>query len=525
MRLQDASIHGRVGQTVGGQWRLDALIGSGGTAAVYAATRADGTRGAVKILHAHITHDPEIRERLLREVSAANAIEHEGAVRVLAHGQDGDLIFIVMELLEGAPLSELAKEHGPMAPDVVLGYLEQALDVLAAAHDKSIVHRDFKPDNLFLTNRGRLKVLDFGLARRLEDAPGDFKTQTGMALGTLPYMAPEQALGRRAEVDGRTDLFAVGATAFRLLTGRRVHTADSEAELLVLMATKPAPSLGDVAPAVPAGMRAIVDVALAFSRDARYPDARTMLGDVRAVRAGLAPPFASARLAADCEMTRVDRVAPSVSGAGVAAVTTERAGLSLAPPRASDAAARRRMSRRGAWVVAALVMLCLGGATAAATLVGRTENPSAEEARPAPQLRGPAEPEPVKAVAPSAAMPESDPSRVADSSPSPDAVTSTRAGAHPTAGTPEASSFTPAASSEGAPAPASTPEAVSSAAAAAPAPSAAKTAGLVANSAPAPSSSPRASSSEEATAGGERPLEHGKGRGKSGRPRGRRPRR
>ncbi|HEX9621768.1 MAG TPA: protein kinase [Polyangiaceae bacterium] len=395
MEVQGAPVPSRVGQTVGGVWRLDALLGCGGTAAVYAASQADGMRGAVKILHHHIAHRPEIRERLLREVYAANAIEHPGAVRVLAHGQDADSVFIVMELLEGVPLSELAKRSGTMAPGVVLDYLEQALDVLAAAHDKNFVHRDLKPDNLFVTNEGKLKVLDFGLARRLEDAPGDFKTQTGMALGTLPYMAPEQALGRRAEVDGRADLFALGATAFRLLSGRRIHAAEGEAELLVMMATKPAPPLGDVAPGVPVEVRAVVDLALAFSKDARYPDARTMLDDVREARAGRVPPFAGARHAADLEMTRVDRAAPSLNGAGVVTATVERNAASVAPPVVAQASVRPKRSRR-LWLVAVLAFLCIGGAVAAATLIrsgamqgdaapaAATEEPNSPRSRAAP---------------------------------------------------------------------------------------------------------------------------------------------
>jgi serine/threonine-protein kinase len=141
--------------------------------------------------------------------------------------------------------------------------------------------------------------------------PNDHKTKSGVALGTLPYMAPEQALGRRSEIDGRVDVFAVGATMFRILSGRRIHVADSEAELLMAMASRPAPALSSVAPELQRDLCAVVDLALAFSREARYPDARTMQTDVRALRQGAPPPFARARLAARDQATRVDVAAPS----------------------------------------------------------------------------------------------------------------------------------------------------------------------------------------------------------------------
>jgi serine/threonine-protein kinase len=158
----------------------------------------------------------------------------------------------------------------------------------------------------------------------LEGVPGGHQTRTGVALGTLAYMAPEQALGRRGEIDGRVDVFALGATMFRVLAGRRVHEAESEAELLMAMASRPAPPLGSVAPGTPPGICAIVDLSLAFARDARYPDARTMLSDVQAVRHGANPPFASARLAYRDERTRAEAAAPGASLGAVTVPNTAR---------------------------------------------------------------------------------------------------------------------------------------------------------------------------------------------------------
>ena len=142
-------------------------------------------------------------------------------------------------------------------------------------------------------------------------------------------MAPEQALGRRAQLDGRVDVFALGATAFRILAKRKVHEADSEAELLMAMATQPAPPLASVAPDIPRDVCAIVDLSLAFSKDARYPDARTMQADVRAAMRGQPPPYAvgqGVQTKRD-EPTRVDMVAPvSVSQPAYAAMAVTAPG-------------------------------------------------------------------------------------------------------------------------------------------------------------------------------------------------------
>lgn len=306
----------RIGQVVGGRWTLERLLGVGGMAAVYAARSHDGRVAAVKLLHPEMSVRRDVRERFVREGYVPNKIAHPGAVQILEHGSTENESYLAMELLVGESLGERVRRHGTPPLPELLAYVDHILDVLIAAHDQNIIHRDLKPENLFITSDGRLKVLDFGLARLVDDVPGSFKTRTGLALGTLPYMAPEQALGRRSEIDGRVDLFALGATLFRILSGRRVHEANSEAELLMAMASKPAPPLRSVAPQVPPGVAAIIDLSLAFAREARYPDARTMQLDVRAVRAGSEPTFALSRLGVRDEATRVDRAAPLIAGAG-----------------------------------------------------------------------------------------------------------------------------------------------------------------------------------------------------------------
>jgi serine/threonine-protein kinase len=152
---------------------------------------------------------------------------------------------------------------------------DQVLDVLAAADARNIVHRDIKPANLFLTTTGLVKVLDFGVAR-MRDVHGPHTTHSGVALGTPAFMAPEQAIGRTEDVGGRTDLWALGATIFALLTGRAVHEASSGQQQMVYAATRSADSLATIDPAVPAPVVAMVDRALAFHPHARWENAAAM---------------------------------------------------------------------------------------------------------------------------------------------------------------------------------------------------------------------------------------------------------
>ncbi|HEX4448583.1 MAG TPA: protein kinase [Polyangiaceae bacterium] len=276
----------RLGTVLQDKWTLDSLLGIGGMAAVYAATHRNGKRVAVKMLHPEYSHDEDVRTRFLQEGYAANTIQHDGAVSVL----DDDLApdgaaFIVMEMLEGETVEQRWERSGQRLPvGDVLWIADQLLDVLVAAHAKSVVHRDIKPENLFITKAGALKVLDFGIAKVFERRhTRQSATRAGTVMGTPAFMAPEQALAHWDEVDGRTDLWAVGATMFMLLSGRHVHEAQSSQEQLILSATAPARSLATVATGVPRQVVAIVDRALVFDRVGRWPDAATMQNAVRTV--------------------------------------------------------------------------------------------------------------------------------------------------------------------------------------------------------------------------------------------------
>jgi len=280
----------RLGELVLDKWRLDRLIGIGGMAAVFEATHRNGNRVAIKILHPDLASFDEIRERFLAEGYAANRVAHPGVVTVRDEGTTGDgAVFLVMDLLRGQTLAERLEDGRDLfSVGEVLEITSQLLDVLEHAHDRGIVHRDIKPENVFLTAEGRVRLLDFGIAR-VESASRTHTTEAGTTLGTPAFMPPEQALGRWEQLDGRSDLWSLGATMYLLLSGQPVRERGSVTEQLLGAMTRPVPSLGDVAP-LPRSVVAVVDRALAFDRDARFPDARSMQLAVKAVQDELSMP-------------------------------------------------------------------------------------------------------------------------------------------------------------------------------------------------------------------------------------------
>jgi serine/threonine protein kinase len=334
----------RVGKTLRGKWTLERLLGVGGMAAVYVGVHKIGRRAAIKILHPDIAANKEIAHRFEQEAHAVNRFHHPGAVEVLdVEVTEDGAPFLVMELLEGESLADRVERGGLSAPEL-LRLADELLDVLAAAHAHGIIHRDIKPDNLFVLRDGRLKVLDFGIAQMRKGAPRSVYTAMGTTIGTLTYMSPEQVAGK--EIDGRADIFAVGCTLFRIVAGRSPHQGETDLELMVKMATEPAPPLASCAPRggeVSPELCMVVDRALAFDRERRYPDARTMQDDVRALRQGAPPPYASSRLAASELPNPASVASPSSSGVSATRVQSEpfgsataaRYGLTMGPRAAS----------------------------------------------------------------------------------------------------------------------------------------------------------------------------------------------
>jgi eukaryotic-like serine/threonine-protein kinase len=281
MQPAPALLDPRVGTTLCGKYRLERLLAVGGTASVYQGTHRNGYRVAIKVLHPAIAVNPEFRNRFLREGRVANRVDHPGATRVLDDDIDPDegSVFLVMELLDGETLEARALHSGgALGHEEVASLSYQLLDTLVAAHEKGIVHRDIKPENLLLTRDGSLKVLDFGIAHlRWSEPPGGYAvTRVGMMLGTPAYLPPEQARGRTDQIDQRTDIWAVGATMFWLLSGRYVHEAETLEELLVFSGSRAARPLASVVEGIPPALSLIVDRALAFEMENRFRTAREM---------------------------------------------------------------------------------------------------------------------------------------------------------------------------------------------------------------------------------------------------------
>jgi serine/threonine-protein kinase len=278
----------RVGTTLRKKWRLDRLLGVGGTAAVYQATHEHhGGRVAIKVLHKGLSFDPDERKRFLREGYAANAVGHRGIVGVIDDDVDDDgTIFLVSELVEGETLHARLLRAGPLPALDVLTLADSVLDILIAAHARGIVHRDIKPENILEGAGGDVRLLDFGIARVREATFESQATTTeGIAIGTPAFMPPEQALGEKDAIGPRSDVWALGATMFTLMSGRLVHDAATVTDALRSAVRSPARPLASILPDVPEAVAELVDRALRFAPEERWASAEEMQQATRATLA------------------------------------------------------------------------------------------------------------------------------------------------------------------------------------------------------------------------------------------------
>jgi beta-lactam-binding protein with PASTA domain/tRNA A-37 threonylcarbamoyl transferase component Bud32 len=270
-----------VGRLLDGRYRVDSRIARGGMAAVYLATdtRLD-RRVAVKVMHPALADDAEFVARFIREARSAARLSHPNVVAVFDQGADGDAVFLVMEYVEGYTLRDLLRERGPLQPGAALAVLEPVLAALAAAHDAGLVHRDVKPENVLLADDGRVKVADFGLARAVAEA--SHTASTGLLIGTVAYLAPEQV--EHGTADARSDVYAAGVMLFELLTGRQPFFGETAIAVAYRHVNDVVPAPSTCAPGIPERVDALVTRATSRDPDRRPADASAFLVALVGVR-------------------------------------------------------------------------------------------------------------------------------------------------------------------------------------------------------------------------------------------------
>jgi predicted Ser/Thr protein kinase len=351
-----------------GPYRVLKELGRGGMGAVYLAldTRLNRRLALKVMLPAFATHPPA-RERFLREARAAATVEHDNVVTVFEADERDGVPYIAMQYLQGTTLGDHLQRHGPTVPQV-LRVAEEAAAGLAAAHACGLVHRDIKPANLWLeAPNGRVKVLDFGLARPVE-AETEL-TRSGDVVGTPAYMSPEQARGDK--LDHRTDLFSLGAVLYRLCTGKLPFTGPSTMAVLTALGTREPPPVRELNPDVPEPLAALVHQLLAKDPADRPPTADEVVRRVRALAAAAGPD------APDPEGPTRSHAGPLAAFAPIPVeVRTDDAfadlGTTDAEPAPDRPAPRPAPGGRGVWVAAGLAAALAAAVIGGVAIATRT---------------------------------------------------------------------------------------------------------------------------------------------------------
>ena len=346
-----------IGQTIS-HYRITGRLGSGGMGVVYEAQDLTlGRRVALKFLPPELARDASALDRFLLEARAASALNHPNICTIYAVEKDGDQSFISMELIEGQGLD--TKLHsGPLPVDRLLDVSIQLADAVDAAHAKGIIHRDIKPANIFLTQRGQVKVLDFGLAKltraaetagetleATQDSPRTASlTSPGSTVGTVAYMSPEQARGE--QLDARTDLFSLGTVIYQMATGQLPFPGNTSAVIFnAILERDPVPA-AQLNPQIPSRLQEVIDKLLEKDRDLRYQSAADLRGDLK-------------RLKRDTETGR--KMAQPVSGSSVR-VAAAPSLPAQQPSSGSAVVAAAREHKLGAGVVALVVIALIAAA-------------------------------------------------------------------------------------------------------------------------------------------------------------------
>jgi serine/threonine protein kinase len=325
-----------------GPYEILNLIGAGGMGEVYRARDPRlGRFVAIKVLPATYAAEPDRLRRFEQEARAASALSHPAILTIHDVGHDQGIAYLVSELLEGDSLRHLVSE-GPIPTRKAIDFARQIARGLAAAHQAGIIHRDLKPENVFATRGGRIKILDFGLAKLKGDATSDLATATspavitdaGHVLGTSGYMSPEQVRGEA--VDSRSDVFAFGALLHEMLTGRRAFSGPSSIETMTAVLREEPPSPSSLATGIPPALDRIVGRCLEKRPDDRFQSTSDLAFALEALSDSLPPTQATGAALTLRNRRRAWIVPAAVTGTALAMVLGWRFGWFRAL-RATDA--------------------------------------------------------------------------------------------------------------------------------------------------------------------------------------------
>ncbi|CAA9410942.1 MAG: Serine/threonine protein kinase [uncultured Rubrobacteraceae bacterium] len=360
--------------TIDGRYGIERPLGSGGMAEVFLAHDSVLDRDvALKVLRTQYRGDEEFYERFGREARNAASLSHPNIVPIFDRGETPDgTCYIAMEYVSGGTLKEWLDERGPMEPQRALAVTAQVAEALWAAHDRGMVHRDIKPQNILVTDMGHLKVTDFGIARAASAAT---ISATNAVFGTAGYLSPEQALGEPATP--RSDLYSLGIVLYEMLTGIVPYRADNPVAVCMKHVTEPLTPPRRLDPTIPEAVDALVIKMLAKDPADRPANASELLDDIEVVRKGTPPPAPTPR-------TGTPRIGVRKASTPAAADTTTAANEAAAGDGRRGRFAGRRVRRRWAAVMVLCALFALG-LLGAATL-GLSRGP--QEGTPLGRVQG-----------------------------------------------------------------------------------------------------------------------------------------
>jgi serine/threonine-protein kinase len=262
-----------VGRVLAERYHMLKRLGEGGMGKVYLAEHVKMNRQcAVKVMNSALLNDSESAQRFAREASNAARIIHPNVAAVFDYGETDGVVYLVMEYVEGEPLTRLLEREKSLAPSRAVDIAHQVAEALVAAHELGIVHRDLKPDNIIVApgknGHDIAKVVDFGIAKAIEEGPAESLTRTGLVIGTPEYMSPEQLLGD--PVDARSDIYSLGCILYQMLTGRRSFDETTREQMIKRRLTEKAPHPRDLVPDLPKTLDLIVVRLLARAPQDRY---------------------------------------------------------------------------------------------------------------------------------------------------------------------------------------------------------------------------------------------------------------